>query len=253
MPQGWFYFSTLIFVFALCPLVILSTLFVTAPYGRYVRQGWGPQIDTRWLWVLMESPAVFGFALFYFLGPRAFSPMPLILLAIWQSHYIHRTLIYPWQMRASHNQTPIVIALMAIVFNLANAYLNASQLSSPEANYTLSWLTDPRFLVGIVLFVIGYAINRQSDAILRSLRKPGETGYKIPYGGLYAWISCPNYFGECLLWLGWAIATWSLAGLSFFLFTAANLIPRAITNHRWYHEKFSDYPKERKAVIPFIL
>ncbi|MCK6509997.1 DUF1295 domain-containing protein [Myxococcota bacterium] len=253
MPQGWFYFSTLIFVFALCPLVILSTLFVTAPYGRYVRQGWGPQIDTRWLWVLMESPAVFGFALFYFLGPRAFSPMPLILLAIWQSHYIHRTLIYPWQMRASHSQTPLVIALMAIVFNLANAYLNASHLSSPEAHYTLSWLTDPRFLVGIVLFVIGYAINRQSDAILRALRKPGETGYKIPYGGLYAWISCPNYFGECLLWAGWAIATWSLAGLSFFLFTAANLLPRAIANHRWYHEKFSDYPKQRKAVIPFIL
>ena len=35
--------------------------------------------------------------------------------------------------------------------------------------------------------------------------------------------------------------------------SAANLIPRAITTQRWYREKFPDYPKERKALIPGIL
>ncbi|MCB9642750.1 MAG: DUF1295 domain-containing protein [Myxococcales bacterium] len=253
MPQGWFYFSVLVFVFALCPIVIISTLFITAPYGRHARSGWGPKIDTRWLWLIMESPAVFGFITFYFLGPRALEPMSLILLALWQSHYIHRTLIYPWRMRASQTRTPFLIAGMAILFNLCNAYVNATHISSKEAGYTLAWLYDPRFILGVALFAWGYFINRQSDEILRNLRKPGETEYKIPHGGFYKWLSCPNYFGEFMIWAGWAIATWSLAGLSFFLFTVANLLPRAISNHRWYIEKFPDYPKERKAVFPFIL
>ena len=92
-----------------------------------------------------------------------------------------------------------------------------------------------------------------ADAVLAGLRRPGETGYKIPRGGLYELISCPNYFGELLEWLGWAIATWSVAGLSFAVFTAANLVPRALTHHRWYREKFPEYPRSRRAVVPFVL
>ena len=38
----------------------------------------------------------------------------------------------------------------------------------------------------------------------------------------------------------------------FVFFTAANLVPRAVSHHRWYQEKFDDYPA-RKAVIPFVL
>ena len=66
-------------------------------------------------------------------------------------------------------------------------------------------------------------------------------------------MSCPNYLGEIIEWVGWAVATWSLAGLSFAVWTAANLIPRAWQHHRWYRAEFPDYPKERKAVIPFLL
>jgi 3-oxo-5-alpha-steroid 4-dehydrogenase 1 len=32
----------------------------------------------------------------------------------------------------------------------------------------------------------------------------------------------------------------------------ANLIPRARSNHKWYLENFSDYPSERKALVPKI-
>ena len=67
---------------------------------------------------------------------------------------------------------------------------------------------------------------------------------------MYRWISCPNYFGEIIEWIGWAIATWSLAGLAFALWTAANLVPRAYSHHQWYRESFTDYPPERKALVP---
>ena len=95
-------------------------------------------------------------------------------------------------------------------------------------------------------------MNLNSDAILRNLRKPGETGYKIPRGGFFRFVSAPNYLGELIEWSGWALATWSLPGLAFLLWTAANLVPRAISNHKWYVSTFPDYPRERKAILPFI-
>jgi hypothetical protein len=70
---------------------------------------------------------------------------------------------------------------------------------------------------------------------------------------LYEYVSCPNYLGEMLEWCGWAIATWSLAGFAFAFYTIANIGPRALANHRWYREKFPDYPPQRKAVIPYVL
>lgn len=30
------------------------------------------------------------------------------------------------------------------------------------------------------------------------------------------------------------------------------LAPKAMTHHQFYLDKFSDYPKERKAVFPFV-
>ena len=59
--------------------------------------------------------------------------------------------------------------------------------------------------------------------------------------------------GEILQWLGFAIAGWSLPALAFVCFTAANLVPKALSSHRWYREHFASYPAERKAVFPFLV
>ena len=91
-----------------------------------------------------------------------------------------------------------------------------------------------------------------SDNILLSLRKQGRTGYAIPDCGAFRYVSCPNYLGEILEWTGWAIATWSLGGLAFCVFTIANLVPRAFSNHRWYRDQFPDYPPGRRALIPGV-
>jgi steroid 5-alpha reductase family enzyme len=98
-------------------------------------------------------------------------------------------------------------------------------------------------------FTAGYIINRQSDRTLRRLRENGEPGYAIPHGGFYRWVSSPNYFGESIQWFGWALVTWSLIGLAFAVWTAANLAPRALSHHRWYREYFVNYPPERRALL----
>ena len=59
-----------------------------------------------------------------------------------------------------------------------------------------------------------------------------------------------NKLGEVTIWLGWAVATWSLPGWAFATWTVANLAPRAQANHAWYREHFPNYPPERRALLP---
>ena len=230
---------------------LIALLFVAAPYGRYSRRGWGPTIGNRAAWVLMESPAVLGFAAVFLLGRHRFELVPLVLGAMWMSHYLYRTFVFPTRLRTRGKRMALVIAAMAFVFNCLNAYVVARWISH-LGEYRSDWLRDPRFVAGALVFFAGFAIHYRADGMLIALRRPGETGYRVPRGWLFEYVACPNYFGEIVQWLGFALATWSLAGLAFAVFTAANIGPRAFSNRRWYRENFPDYPPERKALIPFV-
>lgn len=234
-------------------VIFIFLFYKTAPYGRHAAAGWGPPVNNTLGWILMEAPASLLFLLYAFIGDSPINVTTAALIVIWQSHYIHRAFVYPFTLRGSHSM-PLSIMLFGFLFNAVNTYIQGRWIFSfsPAGYYSEAWLADPRFIFGTVLFFTGYAVNKHADYVLRNLRKPGETGYKIPRGGMYRFISCPNYFGELVEWTGWAVLTWSLAGAVFALWTAANLIPRAYSHHRWYVEKFTDYPKERKAVIPFV-
>jgi len=236
----------------LCPLIFVSLLFIPAPYGRHIKSGWGPSVNSKLAWVIMEAWSPLIFAACFILGKAPFSITSAAFLLMWEAHYIHRAFIYPFSLKNSHDKMPLSVVISGIFFNLMNAWLNGYFVFTLSGGYPDQWLADPRFLAGAAIFISGFVINRHADYTLARLRKPGETGYKIPYGGLYRWISCPNYFGEILIWTGWALATWSLAGLSFALWTIANLAPRAMSHHAWYHQHFVDYPTDRKALVPGI-
>jgi 3-oxo-5-alpha-steroid 4-dehydrogenase 1 len=232
--------------------VFVVLLFVRAPYGRHLREGWGPLMRNALGWAVMESPAPLVFGACFALGtaPRN---LPIILfLILWELHYVHRAFIYPLTIRDGHKKIPIAVVLMAVGFNFGNAYANGYYLFSLSAGYAPEWVGDARFLAGVTLFLAGYGVNRWGDLRLRELRRPGETVYRIPYGGLFNWVSCPNYLGEIVEWCGWALATWSLPGLAFALWTFANLAPRARSHHAWYRANFTEYPRDRKALIPGI-
>ena len=134
---------------------------------------------------------------------------------------------------------------MANVFNLFNATGNAAALTERPF--------DASFFVGVTLFAAGFVLNLHSDHVLRSLRAPGEMGYRIPFGGGFEYVSAPNYLGEIVEWVGFALAAQTLAAWAFAAFTFANLAPRALSNHRWYREQFPDYPGESTRAHPVHL
>jgi 3-oxo-5-alpha-steroid 4-dehydrogenase 1 len=250
-PTFYHWFAVAWMAVAAATFVVL--FFVTAPYGRFTRKGWGPRFSPRLGWILMEAPSLITFVVLFALGQRHIQPAALVFLALWMIHYVHRSFIYPFRIKSTRDGITLSVVLMAVFFNVGNGYLNGRILFSLGRDLNNAWLTDPRFIVGILLFIIGFALNQYSDQKLISLRSRGEQGYQIPTGGPYRFVSCPNYLGEIIEWGGWALACWNLGGLAFFVWTVANLAPRAFKTHQWYRTQFSDYPPERKALLPFIV
>lgn len=238
------YNIALIVMLALAIISFVYLQFITAPYGRHAKQNWGPNIANHWGWVLMESPAVLFFIVIYAMGTNALEIVPFVLLCLWQFHYIYRTFIFPFRLRSKTKKMPLAVCLSGFGFNCFNAFLNAYWIAN-LGNYSAEWLVSAKFILGCFIFFSGFYIHYHSDVMLMNLRKPGETGYKIPQGFLFRWFVSPNYLGEVIMWTGFTIASWSPAALVFTVFTIANLLPRSISHKRWYREKFPDFPKHR--------
>lgn len=101
-----------------------------------------------------------------------------IFLTIWIFPF--RVFIYSFQLKGG-KPTPFLIWFFALAYTLINGYVQGRHLAM-FAEYDQSWFTDPRFVGGVLLFFTGMMLNIQADNILTNLRKPGETGYKIPRG-----------------------------------------------------------------------
>jgi 3-oxo-5-alpha-steroid 4-dehydrogenase 1 len=247
-------FNWLVCVWIACALLVLPVLLkVTAPYGRYSSRKWGPEISNRWGWFLMEFPALAVFLFLMIRGKNVTQIITWIIAIPYLIHYVNRSLVYPLHIRTKGKKMPLIIAGMAIFFNLVNAGLLGYYTGTLQTHYSESWLSDPRFIAGAVIFIAGMGINIKSDEILIHLRRTSSNGYQIPQGGFFRFVSCPNFFGEIIEWLGYALLCWSLPALSFLIWTMCNLIPRALDHHKWYKNHFPDYPIERKAIIPYLI
>jgi 3-oxo-5-alpha-steroid 4-dehydrogenase 1 len=252
MPSLTLHGAAVALEFGLAVVTVVTLLLLPAPYGRYARAGWGPTVSARVGWLFMESPAVLFFLAVYAAGAHRAELAPLALLCLWQLHYLHRAFVFPFRLLGSAKRMPLLVAALGFTFNLLNGWINARWISE-LGTYQRSWLLDPRFLLGATAFVAGFFVNLSADRTLLRLRKPGDTGYHIPEGHLFRWVSCPNYTGEIVEWFGWALASWSWAGLAFAVYTMANLAPRALTHHAWYRTHFPAYPARRRALLPGLL
>jgi protein-S-isoprenylcysteine O-methyltransferase Ste14 len=221
-------------------------LIYKAPYGRHTSKKWGISIDNKLGWIIMELPALLVCPAIYFYFKIDFD-ISIMFICLWIIHYFNRTIIFPFRIKTKGKKIPLAIVLSAFFFNIVNGLINGYFLSNINLHSVSIFL-----ITGFLLFVLGLYINISSDNKLIKLRKI-KKGYFIPKGGLFKYISCPNFFGEILEWLGFALMTSNIGSLSFFIWTCCNLIPRALAHHSWYKNKFNKYPKQRKAILPFLI
>ena len=245
------YNYSIILILSFAGVVFLLLFYISAPYGKFRREGWGPSIRSKWAWMIMESPSPVLMTYFYLNSDQKNLPA-FIFILLWLTHYIHRAFIYPFTQSGSNKSYPVLLVFMAFIFNCLNGFVNGYgvfHLNSYEFLWLLSW----QFISGGVIFISGFVINKAADEKLRKFRKMGPEEYVLPRGWLFNYISSPHYFGEIIEWCGWGIMTWSVPGLVFFIFTFSNLFPRGVASHKWYKAKFPGYPVNRKAVIPFVI
>ena len=213
---------------------------------------------------------------------------PTLLSVFFIIHYLNRAIISPLR-TPSRSKSHIIVPLSGLSFNVVNGWLMGTYLTSPQAEGFLKGAFGrPMFWFGVGLWAFGLAGNILHDEILLNIRrnakakgkakaiddddesngkkKNKQEHYAIPHGYLYRFISYPNYFCEWLEWLGFALAASPVPSFTsidaflstvsppflFFLSEILLMIPRAYRGHRWYLTKFLDYPKERKAVVPFL-
>ncbi|XP_076972935.1 3-oxo-5-alpha-steroid 4-dehydrogenase 1 isoform X2 [Tamandua tetradactyla] len=188
-------------------------------YGRYFSPSLSWRVPARSAWALQELPSLAVPLLVCARAPaERLQRWPnRVLLAMFLVHYVHRALIFPFLIRGG-KPTPFFTWSLAFVFCAFNGYLQGTYLSRYAA-YDEGWVTGPRFLAG----------------------------------GLFEYVTAANYFGEVIEWFGFAIASWSIQGMAFAVFTFSFLLGRAKQHHQWYLEKFEDYPKCRKILIPFLV
>ena len=249
-------FNIFLIVMAVVAVIVFLALYrVDAGYGKFYQSKWGPTLDNHLGWFLMEVPVFIAMLVLWWLSPMRSDPVRLVFLLIFECHYFNRAFIFPLRL-ASHSRMPWSIVLMGALFNTLNAFMQGGWIfyvSAPEM-YPLSWLVSVPFILGTLVFFSGMYINIQSDGIIRNLRKPGDTAHYLPQGGMFRYVTSANYFGEWLEWTGFAILTWSWAGVVFSLWTFANLCPRAARTYELYQKEFSDQMEGKglKRILPFI-
>lgn len=221
------------------------------PVGRLGRSEVGARVNARWGWFVLELPALVTFPAIY-LASDNYHLVGNVVLGLWLAHYGHRGLVWCWLVPKRDATVPVVMCGASIGFNLVNGAL-LGWFISYVADYPAQWLSDPRFVVGIVLFALGAGLNVWADYRLGYLRKLSRQDRVVPTGGPFRLACCPNLTGEIIEWIGFALLTWSLPGLAFALWTIANLVPRALWRRAWYRDNFGDFPRERAALVPGVL
>ena len=245
--MGWFYKFLFLWIFlGFCIFLYLIFSKTIAPYGRHSNSEWGITIDNKWGWFWMELPALVVMPITVLILPVEKNEIIILILSLWILHYFYRSILFPIKLKTNGKKMPFLIVISAFIFNLFNGFFVGYEIGNmSQLDFGINTL------IGLIIFFTGMYINRSSDNKLISLRKDNKE-YQIPQGGMFDFISCPNYFGEIVEWIGFAIIVLNLGTLSFALWTAFNLIPRALNHHNWYINYFKEYPDKRKALIPYI-
>ncbi|EJW77552.1 hypothetical protein WUBG_11540, partial [Wuchereria bancrofti] len=177
-------------------------------------------------------------------------------LVCWTFHYAKRLLETLFVHRFSNATMPL-----RNIFKNCGYYWVFAAFVSYFINhplYTLPYFGFVQVATGLIGFIICEFGNLSVHLLLRNLRPLGTKVRKIPMPDInpmtlmFHFVSCPNYTYEVGSWLWFSYMTQSLPAL---IFTFAGFLQMAIwakDKHRNYRREFPNYPKHRRAMIPFV-
>ncbi|BFY99766.1 hypothetical protein BsWGS_02804 [Bradybaena similaris] len=188
---------------------------------------------------------------------KPYAPVVHIAAGCWTFHYAKRLLETLFVHRFSHATMPIFNILKNSNYYWGFAAFIAYFVNHPL--YTPPMFGKKQVYGALAVFLQAELGNFSVHLALRNLRPPGTTERRIPYGGtnpftwLFSLVSCPNYTYEVLAWLSFSVMTQSLPAALFCVAGLYQMTVWAKAKHQNYIKEFKNYPRSRKAIIPFLL
>lgn len=233
--------------------------------GQIFLKDLGPQIGWKTVFLVEYFGPLVLYLVTYtrpvlFYGTRATQPMHFVVhvaAVCWAIHYGKRLLETLFVHRFSHGTMPIMNLFKNCsyywLFGLyIGYYVNHPLYTSPS-------LGDYQMYAGLAAFLFSEMGNFSIHVALRNLRPSGTKERKIPVptGNPFTWlfdlVSCPNYTYEVMAWLSFTVMTQCLPAGLFTLAGFYQMAVWALGKHRNYKKEFANYPKNRTAIVPFLL
>lgn len=221
----------------------------------------GVQISWRLVFVLEYLGPIWIFPLFYYFpgiiyGERysnSRSIVQTVAFILTMIHYIKRELESLFVHRFSKNSMPIVrVPINCGHYWVLFGFLVGYYLFHPK--YISPW-KDRQILVYsfAALMLLFEALNFKTHLVLRNLRPRGTKAIGIPFGWGFNFVSSANYTWEILSWVTFSLLVQTLTAWIFTIVATLQMTQWALKKHNNYKKSFKDYPKMRKAIIPFVL
>ncbi len=212
MDELSFYRNLLLICAGLAPLGLLTRLRRSTPGQSRSRTAWGPEMAAAPAWALMVLPAALTFAGCYLDGSRRGESTAQLFLALGLIACLYFGLVHPKWADTTRPPVPLVMVFPALLLNLGLAYLNGRILFTFGPDYPSSWLRTEYFLTGAIFFLLGLVLHwRASRTMSAASKSAPEARSRL---GLVARLFRSTTAGEFLLWTGWALLTWTLAGFT---------------------------------------
>ncbi|XP_001847824.2 probable very-long-chain enoyl-CoA reductase art-1 [Culex quinquefasciatus] len=231
--------------------------------GKLYVKDLGPQISWKGVFLAEYAGPIAVYMLFYqrpslIYGAAASNPISFtanVAAICWAGHYAKRILETLFVHRFSHATMPL-----RNLFKNCSYYWAFAAYVAYHVNHPLfTEPSTPVFYAGLAGFLISELGNFSIHMLLRNLRPAGSTVRKIPVPDanpltqLFNFVSCPNYTYEFFSWLSFSLMTTCIPSLVFAAAGMYQMTVWAIGKHKNYKKEFKDYPKGRKAILPFAI
>jgi len=127
-------------------------------------------------------------------------------------------------------------------------------------------LNDLYFIIGLLIWIIGFSCEVTADEQKRRFRKKNENHGQFIVSGLWSISRHPNYFGEILIWTGMAVISFPvLSGWQYLTMISPIFVTLLLTkisgvnlleesaDKKWGHlESYQNYKKNTAVLVPFF-
>ncbi|KAL7584197.1 steroid 5-alpha-reductase DET2 [Lactuca sativa] len=207
----------------------------------------GIKLSSRTGFLILYTPAFLAGVVSFFVFPGGGIRFLLLKFAV-TFHFFKRD----FEVLFVHKYSGGMILGSTILISI---FYFAAAVSMIVVHYLSLGLPDPSIdlkYIGLIMFVVGIFGNFYHHNLLSKLRKDKDKGYKIPNGGLFNLVICPHYLFEIMIFVGLSFISQTPLAFACTFGDSMYLIARSYETRKWYVNKFEDFPKSIKCVIPYV-